>query len=154
MTPFTCIYSSECVEPAKQLVNTFLNMFAFEQQLSFDDLFWYGVFCKPETYANYGHWDEINAETDGYMDAITSPCASESERLDLVETLIDRIIKGETDKPEWMVQIEATEVCGEYEMAPSTFLYLIPKKAEYKELADSLINFLYSPNLMITMLKD
>lgn len=153
-TPFTCIYSSECVEPAKNLVNTFLSLFAYKEKLSFDDLFYAGIFCKPETYANYRDIFDNIGDEDGYVAALTSPCSTEQERLNLVEGLIIEIIKGEKKKPEWMVMIEATEVCGDYEMAPSTFLYLICKDEKYQPLADTMIRFLYSPNLMITMLED
>lgn len=153
MTPFTCIYSSECIEPAKKLFDTFLHTFNCCEELTFDDAFWYGVFCKPETYANYEHWDLINVEDD-YTEALQSPCATETEKLDLIESLIYQIVRGEIEKPEWMVQIEATEVCGEYELAPSTFLYLVAKEERFEELGQRLLNFLYSVNLMTTMLDD
>ena len=154
MTTFTCIYSSECIEPAKRLVDAFLSTFDCAKGMTFDDMFYYGVFCKPETYANYDDFESLDIEEDDYIKALVSPCVSESERIEIVQTLIAKIMRKEDIKPEWMVQIEATTVCGDYEMAPSTFLYLECKDPQFQGIADAMIKYLYSPNLMITMVEE
>ena len=41
--------------------------------------------------------------------------------------------------------------CNEFEQAPSTFLQIVAKESQYEALAQRLIEFLYSPNLTITM---
>ena len=58
---------------------------------------------------------------------------------------------NEIEKPSWMIYVEMEEVCNEYEQAPSTFLYIEVKDSKYQILADKLINFLYSPNLITTL---
>ena len=43
------------------------------------------------------------------------------------------MITGVLDKkPEWMEYIEMTESCNEFDAAPSTYLYLVPKENKYK----------------------
>lgn len=44
-------------------------------------------------------------------------------------------------------------MCSCYNAAPSTFLLLVPKDEKDKTLADRLLGFLYSPNMMTTELK-
>lgn len=148
---FTVIYSSESVEPVKKLVNTFLDTFHCNPELNFDDLFYVGVFCKPETYANYQGWDEFPCDV--YIPTVlTSITSTNDERLEFVDKTMNNILLGEEIKPEWMVQVEALEMC-ENMFAPSTFLYLKPKDEKFVELGERLIEFLYSPNLMTTLLK-
>ncbi len=79
--------------------------------------------------------------------------ANEEEKIDYVKKLINQIMKKEITKPEWMKYIEMNASCNEYDQAPSTFLQIIPKENQYEALAQRLIEFLYSPNLTITMLK-
>ena len=62
-----------------------------------------------------------------------------------------KIIKGEIDKPEYFFYVEETESFNDFEDTPSTFLYLIPKDEKYRKFGEALTNFLYSPNLMITL---
>lgn len=63
------------------------------------------------------------------------------------------IIPKEITKPEWMKYVEMNANCNEYDQAPSTFLQIIPKESQYEALAQRLIEFLYSPNLTITMVE-
>ena len=49
--------------------------------------------------------------------------------------------------------IEMDTEVNEYGFAPSTFLYIKPKDPQYEALAQRLVEFLYSPNLLITMVK-
>ena len=58
--------------------------------------------------------------------------------------LYDDVKAGKVEKPEWFNEIESHEDWSYY--TPSTFLHLIPKKEEYKKLAELIKKFLYSPN--------
>lgn len=151
MIDITFIYSSPCKEALKNLVESIVKTFNVPN-LSIEDMFWYGVFCAPETYANYELWDEVpdNIEV---PPTITSVCSKEDERIDFVKQTINDIITGNMEKPEWMIFVEEEKSCNKYEMAPSTFLRIIPKNNEYKDLAEKLIEFLYSVNLTITAVK-
>lgn len=150
--PFTVVYSSESVEPAKIMVNTFFDIFYTDPTLNFDSIFYCGVFCKPETYANYFDWESIPADVEIPI-ILTSESSTNSERLEFVNKVIVDIMMGVLEKPEWMVQVEANQVCNKV-FSPSTFLYIKPKNKKYEPLAEAMVNFLYSPNLMTTLLED
>ena len=122
----------------------------FNSSLRIDDIFYYGVFCKPETYANYQHWDEAPESLEVPFE-LTNTCSTPNDRTNYVNNVIKEVLRGEIDKPSWMIYVEMEEVCNEYEQAPSTFLYIEVKDETYKILAEKLINFLYSPNLIITL---
>ena len=145
---YTFIYSSPCIEPLQELINEMLLI--FNSPLRVDDIFYYGVFCKPETYANYQHWDEAPENLEVPFE-LTNTCSTSNDRTNYVNNVIKEVLRGEIDKPSWMIYIEMEEVCNEYEQAPSTFLYIEVKDETYQILAEKLINFLYSPNLIITL---
>ena len=145
---YTFIYSSPCIEPLQELVNEMLLI--FNSPLRIDDIFYYGVFCKPETYSNYQHWDEAPENLEVPFE-LTNTCSTSNDRTNYVNNVIKEVLRGEIDKPSWMIYVEMEEVCNEYEQAPSTFLYIEVKDETYKILAEKLINFLYSPNLIITL---
>lgn len=152
MRDYTVIYSSHSVEAAKKLIQEFINLFGIPS-VTPDGMFYYGVLCKDLTYANFYGWDDAPCSLevpDAIIDVIASP---ESQRLDYVHRVMEQVIKGEAEKPEWMKYIEENAQCDEYGQMPSTFLYLIPKEEKYKELGERLIEFLYSPNLTITMVR-
>lgn len=145
---YTFIYSSPCIEPLQELINEMLLI--FNSPLRIDDIFYYGVFCKPETYANYQHWDEAPENLEVPFE-LTNICSTSNDRTNYVNNVIKEVLRGEIDKPSWMIYVEMEEICNEYEQAPSTFLYIEVKDETYKILAEKLINFLYSPNLIITL---
>lgn len=147
MTSITFIYSSPSIEAFKELVTKFIKVFNIPE-LTVDDMFYYGVFCDATTYANFKHWDEVPTRIET-PSVLTSVCSTEYERLDYVNGLMKSIIRGEEEKPEWMEYIEMTETCADYEAAPSNFLYVIAKQPQYEDLADLLVDFLYSPNMMM-----
>ena len=145
---YTFIYSSPCIEPLQDLINEMLLI--FNSPLRIDDIFYYGVFCKPETYANYQHWDEAPENLEVPFE-LTNTCSTSNDRTNYVNNVIKEVLRGDIDKPSWMIYVEMEEICNEYEQAPSTFLYIEVKDETYKILAEKLINFLYSPNLIITL---
>lgn len=149
---YTVVYSQPSIEAFENLMNTIIRTFGLVPTL--DEMFYYNVFCKDITYANYD-WSEDESELNVMEapDILTNGYASPIERLDYVRKLMKQITKGEVEKPTWMIHIEMNAEANEYGFQPSTFLYLIPKKEEFKELGEKIIKFLYSPNLLITMIE-
>ena len=141
-------------QPSIEALDNLLHEFYWSQGLSYgiDDLFYYGVFCKPQNYVNFGY--EINDDYDFEVpEELTSDCATYSEKMDFVKKIIRRIMHKEIEKPEWMKYVELTMDCNEYGMPPSTFLNLEAKDPSYKSVGERLIEFLYSVNMNITMVR-
>ena len=153
MKTITFIYSSESVEALKKLFTELRWVFGYTTVSELNDMFYYGVFCKPNTYSNFNGWEKAQGEGIEVPEMLTSVCPTPSEREDFVKRTINEIIKGEIEKPEWMQYVEEESVCSCCNAAPSTFLTLIPKDEKYRTLADRLLDFLYSPNMMTTELK-
>lgn len=153
MKTITFVYSSESVEALKKLFTELRWVFGYTTVSELNDMFYYGVFCKPNTYSNFNGWEKAQGEGIEVPEMLTSVCPTPSEREDFVKRIIIAIIKGEIEKPEWMRYVEEESVCSCCNAAPSTFLTLIPKDEKYRTLADRLLDFLYSPNMMTTELK-
>lgn len=147
---YTVINSQPSIEALEKLISDFCSTFGLVETI--DDLFYYGVFCKPQNYANFKFDITENYDFDIPYN-IMNYQANEEEKIDYVKKLINQIMKKEITKPEWMKYVEMNASCNEYDQAPSTFLQIIPKETQYEALAQRLIEFLYSPNLTITMLK-
>ena len=147
---YTVINSQPSIEALEKLISDFCSTFGMAETI--DDLFYYGVFCKPQNYANFEFDITENYDFDIPYN-IMNYQANEEEKIDYVEKLINQIMRKEITKPEWMKYVEMNASCNEYDQAPSTFLQIIPKENQYDALAQRLIEFLYSPNLTITMLK-
>ena len=147
---YTVINSQPSIEALEKLISDFCSTFGMAETI--DDLFYYGVFCKPQNYANF-EFDITEVYDFDIPYNITNCQAKEEEKIDYVEKLINQIMRKEITKPEWMKYVEMNASCNEYNQAPSTFLQIIPKESQYKLLAQRLIEFLYSPNLTITMIK-
>ena len=153
MKTITFVYSSESVEALKKLFTELRRVFGYTTVTELNDMFYYGVFCKPSTYSNFNGWEKAQGEGIEVPEMLTSVCPTPSEKEDFVKRTINEIIKGEIEKPEWMKYVEEESVCSCCNAAPSTFLTLIPKDEKYRTLADRLLDFLYSPNMMTTELK-
>ena len=147
---YTVINSQPSIEALEKLISDFCSTFGMVETI--DDLFYYGVFCKPQNYANF-EFDITEVYDFDIPYNITNCQAKEEEKIDYVKKLINQIMRKEITKPEWMKYVEMNASCNEYNQAPSTFLQIIPKENQYETLAQRLIEFLYSPNLTITMLK-
>lgn len=144
MRAYTYIYSSGTVPFLKELIDEM--SLVFNTPVTLEDMFYYGVFCRENTYANYSHWEDVPERIETPYE-LTNPCSIESERIDYVKKVIKGILYGKIDKPQWMLYIEMEDECDIYGNQPSTFLYLFPKENKYAELAKKLINFLYSVNM-------
>lgn len=145
-TELTYVYSSPCISYLRELIDAFNK--TFYTKLNLDEMFWYGIFCNVETYAYYKHYDRCPNDVPNVLFDETVPL---TEKYTYVKEMINLIIKGETDKPDWMFYVEENESFNDFNDAPSTFLILIPKDEKYKELGEALTNFLYSPNMLMTL---
>lgn len=147
-TELTYIYSSPCISYLRELVEVISSTFSIKVGL--DDMFWYGVFCNPETYAYFRYYNRCNEEVPAIL---SSDCEPLSSKLSYVKGIIKQVIKGEIRKPGWMFYVEETESFNDFNDAPSTFLNIVPKDEKYMKYAEALTNFLYSPNLLVTLKK-
>ena len=142
----TTVYSSPSLKALDDLMSCVLHLFSDGGSAS--DLFYYGVFCRTETYANFREWP---ATADFEIpDELVSVCSTIQSRMSYVDAVIEKIMRGETDRPEWMQYIETETTCGC--QAPSTFLRITAKNPQHQCLAKTLIEYLYSPSKIVTML--
>jgi hypothetical protein len=145
---YTVINSQPSIEALEKLVAEIF--WAYGLCSSAEDIFYYGVFCKPQNYMNFefdGDYDfEVPSE-------LTSPCNSDADKMNFVKKTIKQIMRHEIEKPEWMKYVELNMDCNEYGMPPSTFLQVEAKDPRFENVAQKLIEFLYSPNLLMTMVK-
>lgn len=148
MKTISTIYSQPAIKEVKKLVNTFLYNFGY-CGLDFDDMFYCNVFCSASTYANY-NWRELELQEPNFEipHNLSSICSTSEDRIDYVEGVIKDVMTKVIDKPEWMMFIENESKCDCecFDLQPSNFLRLYPKKEEYKAIGECLIDFLYSPN--------
>ena len=56
MRDYTVVYSCASKEAFEEFMNEVL--LVFKSPLTIKDMIYYGVFCKPETYAHFKHWNE------------------------------------------------------------------------------------------------
>lgn len=145
---YTIINSQPSIEALENLMATFFSTFGILK--SIDDIFYYGVFFKSQNYMNFSFEFGEDYEFD-IPSIILSECASDSDKLDYIEKIIKQIMRKEIRKPEWMKYIEMNMMCNEFGQAPSSFLRIEAIEEKYEKLAQKLIEFLYSPNLTITM---
>lgn len=140
------IYSSPAIKPFERLMEEIFITFGLEYSKA-SDLFYYDVFCKEETYAFFDWSSDPDANCveipHKLKNPIETPCAKEA----FVHGVIMDVLKGKLQKPEWMMHIESSFLCGDAN-SPSTFLYILPKKKEYINLAKRITDFLYSVNLV------
>lgn len=148
--PLTFIYSSSSIEPFKKLVNTMLDTFG-EHVLRVDDIFDYGIFCTTGTYTYY-KWDEENGYNFEIPKILTSICTPISDKEYFVNGVIEEVMEGKREKPEWMVYVEEEKSCNRFDDEPSNFLRIKTKYVQYMDLAEALIDFLYSPSKITKMM--
>jgi len=118
-------YSGGSLQAVKDLVNEMLKV--FERTETFDDIFYAGVFLDD----TYRYTEDENEDEEN-----TIP-----EDVD-IDKMIDDILIGKIEKPEWMISVEENED-GEG-FLPDTMLYLKSKDEKYNELAKQLLNYLTS----------
>lgn len=134
----TTIYSyyNGCVGPAKEMIEAFAK--GMGSDLKADDMFFIGVFAEDNyTYTeggDQGLWED--GEDDDPFKGVTEDWD------DFVDNIIEKILKGEMEKPEWMTKCESHEnYNGLY---PSTSLRIHPKSPEFKAIGEAMMKFLDS----------
>lgn len=152
MREFYTIYSEPSIEAAKKLITTFLQLCGI-CDLTPDDMFYFGVFCDVTVYANCTDWHNALAEGIEVPDILLSDCTSSQERIDYVNQIIQDVVSGKIEKPEWMKYVEENAVCDWCDMMPSTYLIIVAKEERFEELACRLVTFLYSPNALSSIVK-
>jgi hypothetical protein len=135
----TVIYTwQDSISEAKELLQEVLKLSGVEKNV--DDLFCFGVFLSD----NDDYAEMLN---DASPDEISEFPADWPEGYeaqdDYLESLKERVMKGETVKPRWMDDLEKGDG---YDFALSTSLHIISKKETYKPIIDKMIRFLNSPN--------
>lgn len=147
-TELTYVYSSPCISYLRELIGAFNK--TFYTKVDLDEMFWYGVACNAETYANFKNYNMCGYDVPEVLtNGITPPLG----KLVYVKEILKQVIKREINKPDWMFFVEENESFNKFSDSPSTFLILIPKDEKYKKLGEALTNFLYSPNMLITLKK-
>lgn len=147
---YTFIYSSGSIDALENLIIEMSKVFNLD--ISIDDLFYYGVFCKESVYACFSDW----VSAPDFLDVplkLSDNAQPLDEKIDYVQKVINSILVGDIEKPDWMTYVEEEETLDYYEHAPSTYLYLVAKDIEYEDFAEALVNFLYSTNMVSIYLK-
>lgn len=139
-----CVYlelnSYNSDEALVNMINEFLNAFGITDY-TIDDMFYHGVFFKPDTYANYSDWPDVH-DFD-IPSVLTDSCSTESERIAFVEREISRTIREKLpDHPTWMFYIEEQAMC--HGLMPSEYLVIEPVTARFRQLGEFILEFLYS----------
>lgn len=148
--PLTFIYSSSSVEPFEKLVNTILDLKG-EHVLRVNDIFDYGVFCTTGTYTFYP-WCREGEYDFEIPEVLTSECTPIKEKEYFVNSVIEEVMEGKREKPEWMLYVEEEKSCNLFDDEPSNFLRIKTNYLEYMDLAEDLIAFLYSPSKITKMM--
>lgn len=90
----------------------------------------------------YDEWKDRQAEEEDDEEEDDNEDEDEDEEVSDIDKLIQDIIHGRAEKPQWMVDAEQEESDEGY--APSTQLHIVAKSPEFEKLADLIVNFLYS----------
>lgn len=133
-------YSSGTLSSVKNLINEMFDLFS--NPLRADDIFYFGIFCAYITYANFD-WETYNTENIEVPDILTSDMTPTSDKINYVKIIIDQVLTGHINKPEWMVKVEQEYSCFNCQ-SPSTFLMLKSKDKKWEEYGKLLTDFLYS----------
>ena len=108
---YTVINSQPSIEALENLISDFLGTFGIAETI--DDMFNYGVFCKPENYANFDYDTTFSNKLNVPL-ILSSYQSKEDEKIDYVKKIISQVIRKEIDKPEWMKYVEMNSICNEY----------------------------------------
>lgn len=146
----TYVYSSPSLGRFEKLMEAIFEALGSEYRKA-SDIFYYGVFCKEGTYAffDWSNDPEANCVKD-IPSKLRNPLEGSNTKRIFVHATICDILRGKIEKPEWMEHIEQS-FCYDDEQT-STFLYILPKTEEFKDVARLLDEFLYSVNMNTTML--
>ena len=118
-------YQSGAIEPVKEVINEMLKLQGIDKKA--DDLFYFGAFCEEDIYTES---EECPFKDKDYK----------KNEKDMIQ-LIDDILMGKKEQPEWMNEAEGEDSDG---FAQSSSLHIKPKEKKHQHLAELLLKFLNS----------
>lgn len=130
--------SDGCIEPAKELVQEFLNTMGIDK--SVDDMFYFDSFMDPSDYFDY--FEDFNKDeikSSGYQLVNLGYREKKKE----IEKIFKKVVSGEIDRPQWMIDAENAE-SDDWGSYYESDLYISPREQKYEKLAKALKGFLYS----------
>ena len=92
---YTVINSQPSIEALENLISDFLGTFGIAETI--DDMFNYGVFCKPENYANFDYDTTFSNKLNVPL-ILSSYQSKEEEKIDYVKKIISQVIRKEIEK--------------------------------------------------------
>src|SRR5208283_2577873 len=127
-------YSEGALQSVKNLLNEMIKTFNIkdsnEKLLTADELFYFGVFLSDDRDDYINYWREnvagINEDEDDPKD------------MPNIEQLIDDILTGKIEKPDWMINAEEAKTHCDY-FRGDTYLFIKEKDEKYTELGNSLL---------------
>jgi hypothetical protein len=122
-------YSEGSLPAIKELINEMLKV--FDKKETFDDIFYAETFLED---------DDYYLESSDYPQEL-----KKGEWKQVIENFNNfklSILKGEIEKPQWMINVEENLLYDYYRR--STTLDLQAKDEKYSELANKLLKYLYS----------
>ena len=137
-------YQDGSINPAKELINEMLSLSRITDKNA-DDIFYFGIFCEDDYYLDTLSDKDLDVEypykyypNSGYG----SPERKQWEegRTKWLENFQLSIMKGEIEKPQWMIDIE--EDCDSWN--PSSYLNIVPKDEKYAEFGNKISALLNS----------
>lgn len=129
-------YCDGCIGPAKELINEFIKTFGGEdlKGLTADDMFSFGIFCDRDIY--------VEKYDDSFLEDEDNPFDGVDDHYEFVDDLIERILKGDFKKPNWMIDMEESEDYDGYRS--SSNIFIVSKDKKYNKIGKLLISFLHS----------
>lgn len=117
------VFQDASLSAFKELVDAMI--LTFKVPYSTEEMFGCDVFLDDTYYYVEGYREYQNSE--------------ETVTYETIGKIMDSILLGEIEKPEWMKEIEN-------QTQRATSLYIIPKKPEFGKLSKQILNFLNSPS--------
>nr|DAS58218.1 MAG TPA: hypothetical protein [Caudoviricetes sp.] len=138
-------YSTRSIETLKSLVESFSKTFSLN--VSVDDIFYYKLFLFDDEYINFDI-NLLKENVECIPSFLTNKCNSLSDKLDYIREVKINVLTEKTEKPEWMDFIELNHCIGNTGLHGSTILEIYPKEEKYLNIANCLMDFLYSVNFI------
>lgn len=126
-------YSDGAEAALKEMVEEIFKTFGIS--LKFEEVFDSVVLCEDDY-----HYVEFieDLDEDELPEGITTETTSAE-----IRQLYEDVVNGRVKKPDWFETVENKEDVYDY-FKPANTLCIIPKKEEYKKLAQKIERFLYS----------
>lgn len=130
--------STACPEAFGKLMNELLT--TFKIPIPLNEIFKYGVFMSDDTYASFD-WGQQEYPFEIPPELLDNSVSFDNKLLLVRNCMAEATESG---KPKWMVYVEENAKCDDFDIEPSTFLFIHPVKEEYAKLAEAFNLFLRS----------